>query len=383
MFIWLIAAMAFRLGVLMQGIRVLQLCHDAKGPFVPLCSMYSKAMTAEGCKSYVAFLRGCQDPVVELDLAESEVHFFNLSASEVRGLKLRAVLKVILFCRREKIDLIIAHRYKAIYVAGLASRFLAVSTWGVAHGHDVFKRLGRRLFLRYIAKELKVVGISQTVVDDILADCSWLEAGSHVFSLPNCLDEKLEEKLCSMEEARKVLGLSSSDYVYGSIGRLVPSKSHHLMIRALSVLGGVEKLVIIGDGSEMVRLRDLAISLGVEDRVLLVGNIDKAFTLMKAFDAFIFSPNESEGFGLVLLEAMIARVPIVSSDSAGPLEVVADTGFIFQMGDVDQLAASMKAVRLLTLAQLNELTERAYQRWRNNYSLSSFRRDFYQLLTRG
>ncbi|MDZ7686635.1 MAG: glycosyltransferase [Gammaproteobacteria bacterium] len=58
-----------------------------------------------------------------------------------------------------------------------------------------------------------------------------------------------------------------------------------------------------------------------------------AYRLLKAFDAFVLSSGPLEAFGVVLLEAMLARLPIVSSTAPGPVEVVGDSALTFAVGD--------------------------------------------------
>ena len=365
----------------MKKLKVLQLCHDDKGPFVPLCAMYLKGLASDQYTVHTMFLRGGNQLDLEEALEGSEVHLLKLEAKALRGLKLAAIAKVVDFCRQQDIDLVVAHRYKAIYIAALASFFVPLKVWGAAHGHDVFKRWGRRFLLQYLRPNIQVIAVSEAVVADVLKDCPRLER-DRVTSLPNCLDEAFESQLLPRFEARKKFGLKETQYVLGTVGRLVDSKSQQLLVRALAKCSIPNSVVIIiGDGPEFEPLQQLAESLGVADRVILPGNIDRAFRMMTAFDAFVFPSGEKEGFGLVLLEAMMARVPIISSNSDGPAEVVADTALIFPVGDLESLVRQMQAMYQQSEAERKALIERAYSRWQNQYSVSCFKRRFSALLS--
>ena len=101
-------------------------------------------------------------------------------------------------------------------------------------------------------------------------------------------------------------------------------------------------LVIAGDGEKAGELRRLASMLGIADRVSWLGWRGDAAELMAAFDVFLL-PSLREGFGLVLLEAMSRRVPIVASRVGAIPEIVIDgeTGILVEPRNVDELAKAM------------------------------------------
>ena len=99
------------------------------------------------------------------------------------------------------------------------------------------------------------------------------------------------------------------------------------------------RLVLVGDGPEYGRTRELVESLKLEPFVRYVGVVDEVASLLAAADVLLL-PSESESFGLVALEAMASGVPVVASDVGGLPEVVAHgkTGFLAPVGDIDAMA---------------------------------------------
>ena len=99
------------------------------------------------------------------------------------------------------------------------------------------------------------------------------------------------------------------------------------------------RLVLVGDGPEYGRTRELVEKLGLADVVRYVGVVDEVAPLLKAADVLLL-PSETESFGLVALEAMASGVPVVASDVGGLPEVVEHgvTGFLAPVGDVDAMA---------------------------------------------
>lgn len=134
-------------------------------------------------------------------------------------------------------------------------------------------------------------------------------------------------------------------YVVG-MGRLEPEKGFDRLIRAFHL---VEKdcpdwkLLIVGEGSLRTELTRLVASLGLEDRIELPGRVSNPRTLFRRCDLFGLS-SESEGFGLVLVEAMSAGLPVISFDcDVGPREIITPgvSGILVPPGDIPALSRAI------------------------------------------
>jgi glycosyltransferase involved in cell wall biosynthesis len=100
-----------------------------------------------------------------------------------------------------------------------------------------------------------------------------------------------------------------------TIGRLVGYKGHEILLQAMQKIDA--QAVIIGDGPLKESLNELAVTLGVQDRVKFVGQIPphRAKQYIHAAKVFAFpSVTEAESFGIVQIEAMSAALPIVNTD---------------------------------------------------------------------
>lgn len=133
------------------------------------------------------------------------------------------------------------------------------------------------------------------------------------------------------------------------VGRLVREKGVDLLIeaipRVLQAYPGV-KFVIAGKGPALEHLKGRAAQLGVSHKVYFTGYIDDATRngLYKCAEVAVF-PSLYEPFGIVALEAMAAKVPVVVSDVGGLGEVVRDDlGVKVAPGDVDSLAGGILKV---------------------------------------
>lgn len=144
---------------------------------------------------------------------------------------------------------------------------------------------------------------------------------------------------------RTDLGLERDALLLGMVCRLVEQKGIPYALEALRRLRSQfprAHLVIAGDGENADELRRLASALGIADRVHWLGWRSDAADLMSAFDLLLV-PSLWEGFGLVLLEAMARRVPVIASRVGAIPEVVAhgETGILIEPGDVPALAQAM------------------------------------------
>lgn len=144
------------------------------------------------------------------------------------------------------------------------------------------------------------------------------------------------------------------------VGSLKPEKGFDILLKAFAQHRDAS-LLILGEGPLRAQLKELAVRLGVQDRVAMPGFRADPWPFYASADLFVLS-STSEGFGNVLVEAMAVGLPVVSIDCAGPREVLdgGRYGRLIPVGDVEALAAAMEAA-LATPGNNAELKERAGQ----------------------
>ena len=130
-----------------------------------------------------------------------------------------------------------------------------------------------------------------------------------------------------------------------AIARLTEQKGLDVAVRALAELPADVRLAVLGEGPERPRLEALAEELGASDRLLLPGRVgDVAAWLRRA--TLVVHPVRWEGFGLALLEAMLAAKPVVATDVSSIPEIVVDgeTGLLVPADDPQSLSRALLGV---------------------------------------
>lgn len=145
------------------------------------------------------------------------------------------------------------------------------------------------------------------------------------------------------------------------------------------------RLVMVGEGPELMAARGVAKQLGIDDRVKFLGTNENIENLLPCAD-LVFQPSEHESFGLAHLEAMACKVPVLCTDSGGVREVVEDgvTGYLCEVGDIEAMANL--AIKVLTnenlARQMGEAgRERAQRLFSRDAAVDAYESVYTDLLT--
>lgn len=168
-------------------------------------------------------------------------------------------------------------------------------------------------------------------------------------ALPNGAD--LRETTETVDGTRARLGLSQFvGTLFGIVALMEHRKGHRVLLEALAQLAAdglvsptTCKVVFLGDGHLRAELEAFASENDLDDYCLFLGEEANAMNVIAALDVLVLSSVEHEDFPNVILEAMGAGKPVVSSRIAGTPEQVVEgcTGYLVDAGDASQLAERM------------------------------------------
>ena len=176
----------------------------------------------------------------------------------------------------------------------------------------------RRMIQRAAAQAAGLITVCQAL-KDVLVDLG--VPAERVTVLRNGVDLKMFRPAQDRAALRRALNITGTTLL--SVGNLIESKGHDVVIRALTDLPDA-RLLIIGAGEGGDDFRAIAQSVGVADRVTFVGTVkhDVLRDYYGAVDVLVLA-SRREGWANVLLEAMACGTPVVASNVGGTPEVVA------------------------------------------------------------
>lgn len=190
-----------------------------------------------------------------------------------------------------------------------------------------------------------VVAISQAVKDYILKN-NEISEKSEVETILYGAAKLQFSQFASY--SRSQFGISDSDFIIGTVGRLVPQKDYPTLLAAFKILITScpnAKLIIVGEGFEEAKLKEMANQLGLRESIFWLGRVGNVEELMELFDVFVLT-SIYEGFGLVFLEAMARDVPIVATNHSSVPEVLGPNyPLLSEVGDSQDVARKMILLR--------------------------------------
>jgi glycosyltransferase involved in cell wall biosynthesis len=209
----------------------------------------------------------------------------------------------------------------------------------------------------------RTIAISKSVRDHLVLNVGLSPSKTRIvyYGLPMPSGER------SKPELRASLGVPADKFLVGFMGRLIEQKDIPTMLRALGHVPEVQG-VIVGGGPLEGALKAEAQKLNLAN-VVFVGSRPNGPELIGCFDVMVLC-SVFEGLGLVLLEAMSRRVPIIGTKAGAIPEILAngEQGKLIEVGDDKALA---QAIRELQGKAGSALAEKAYHYVEQGFTISA------------
>jgi glycosyltransferase involved in cell wall biosynthesis len=271
-------------------------------------------------------------------------------------------------------DLIHGHGLRGAWIAALASRLGGKTFVFTAH-NQVPATPGplARVSLRFVVRRsAAAICVSRAIADGLRLHAP---PGARIEVVPNGLnvptfDGRVDRASVANAQRLPPPTLAPEARWVVSVGRLSPEKGFETLVRIAAELQNDEPLVyfvVAGEGPERAALeRHVEVNF-LRERLFLPGYVSDVPALLRAADAVVI-PSLQEGQGIVALEAMAARTPVVASRVGGLVETVGDAGVLVPPNDT---AAFSKALRemLSDEAQRQRLAVAGRRRVEENYTL--------------
>ena len=284
----------------------------------------------------------------ELEALDVPVH--RLDTRGPRDL-IRAVLRLRRVMRTVRPDLVHTHLFAANVAGRLAAPWSVPVVTSLHNPDYTYEDTGgvlfriRRALDRWSGSRRNRLFIA--VSEAVKADYELHTAFRPIRVLPNYLEVDMLSRRCAAVDRgreRLALGVRPDEVLVLHVGRFHKQKGQDVLLEAFAAARREEprlRLCLVGEGAELPRARGRAEELALEDAVLFTGGVPDPAPLYAAADLFAF-PSRWETFGIALLEAMAAGLPVIASRTGGIVEVVSDeTGVLVPVEDVTPLAQAL------------------------------------------
>ena len=260
-----------------------------------------------------------------------------------------AVRELAAYLRRNEIDLVHAHMYRAEVIGTRA---------GVGAGTPVIMATVHSSRVRSDEDVATLASLTEHM-DRLIVPSSSIEAkvraerrDTRYSVIPNGVDLDRFSSPTPDCGLREELGMPPDGLLMGIVARLEAEKGHRFLVAAMpDILAAAPRtwLAIVGEGSlaDDLKAQQAALPAPARDRVFFTGRREDVSAITADLDVAVL-PSLREAQGISLLEAMARRVPVIASAVGGIPEVVTDgvDGLLVPPGDPGALAAA--ATRLLT-----------------------------------
>ncbi len=269
---------------------------------------------------------------------------------------IKAYSKLKKIFNEEKPDIIHCHTPVAAFLTRLAARKArkgGTKVYYTAHGFHFFKGAPKLNWLIYFPVEWISSFFTDVLITINKEDYAFAKTHLHAKEtryIPGIgLDtEKIFSVNIDRAEKRREIGLSENDFAILSVGELNDNKNHETVLKAISKLNDKSvKYVICGKGDKEEYLRELAKSLNMEERLILLGYRTDIPQILKACDLFAF-PSKREGLPVSVIEAMSSGLFVVGSKIRGNTDLIKEgkSGFLCNPQSSDEFAEKIKLVTL-------------------------------------
>jgi len=275
---------------------------------------------------------------IEIDYIAGGTSFFK---------KIIFIIKVLFFCKKNNINLIICNHISLGQVAFFIKKISGISYTVNVYGLEIWSGL-RRFEILGLKNADGVIGVSNFTLNYIEKELN-IKLKKR-FLLYNCIDIKRFIPFEVPNIVYKKYGIPKDKKIIITVGRLDRDKGQETIIKSLKMFSDDIFYIIVGDGINRNKLERLAKSEGVTNKVVFTGRVPEEYlvSFYNIADVLVligkFAKGEGEGFGFALIEASACGKPVIGGNEDGSIEAVLDgkTGFSLSPDDFEGITRKIK-----------------------------------------
>ena len=324
----------------------------------------AEAQIAAGFRAIVASAGGEMVPALE---ALGARHITLPLTAKTPWAMWRHAAALAALARAEGVALIHARSRAPAWSALMAARRLGLPFVTTYHGAYNEGFPGKRFYNSVMARGDRVIAISHFIADLIRARHGVDEARLRV--IPRGVDpRRFDPALVSparLAALRAAWGVPEGQRIIMLPARVTRWKGQMVLVQAMARLPGNSLALLVGDAAERLAFQAELLSriesLGLKDRVRLVGHATDMPAALLLADVVVHASTDAEAFGRTVIEAQAMARPVIASDLGAPRETVAEgiTGWRTLPGDAAALAAALSRVLAMSDSERAALGARA------------------------
>ena len=305
---------------------------------------------------------------------------------------IKALIKLAIFLKKEKFDIVHCHTSKGGFIGRLAAKLAGAKIIIYSPHGDIFEgyfcKLATDFFIlleKFAARFTdKIINLTKIEIERFLEH--GIGTRHQLKQIYNGINIKYYERaMTSNLKKRDEFGLGKDDFVCATVGRLVPVKGHTYLIKAIQKVVKVipeAKFLFVGDGELKSKLSEEIKSYDLQRNIFLLGVRNDIATILSCINVFLL-PSLNEGFGMALIEAMAARKPVIATNVGGVPEVIINgtTGILVPSKDPEAFSSAI--IKLYNNPEMSlEMGLAGYSRARNLFDIKTTVREFEDLYSK-
>lgn len=310
---------------------------------------------------------------------ENQINTYNIKFSNKKILANAFELSKII--KSEKVKIVHAHDNTASLISYLVKKIFKADVKIVSHIHSCYPFLNNNGINKKIDSILRPrydynIACGKLVYDFYTEKAKYFPK-EKIKVLSNAIDiyDIINVNLDESEKAIKEFNIPKEKIILGFVGRICEIKGIVPFIKAISNYKNEFndcKILLIGNGNQEVKVKDLIEELELENLFILTGFQENVYKFYPIIDLF-FLPSHYEGLPMVILEAMASKKPVVSMNVGSINEVIKEnkTGYLIEKGKYDDFIKKLIEIKSSN-KERKKIGENAFNYINENYNIKNY-----------